>query len=155
MSSSYPMTCLAGGSGGGAYYPQDTNKADQIAQLAATRQAAMLAQFMQELEEDRAEAAEVGDELMSEEANAACLRIARGLFDSLVWHPIPLTVTVSATNSGGASVVLTNKDRSKRLAIKVPRGGGDARTIQIGSDNIAHEGSYEFQRAAEYVKWFL
>jgi hypothetical protein len=161
------MTCLAGG--GGGYYSPDQkrtgeNQADpiaklaveahQIAQLAASRQAAMLAKFQLELEEDRTEATELGDEPMSPEANAICLRVAKDLVDSLVWHDF-LTVSVSATNHGGASLVLTNKSRSKRLAIKVARTGETTRAIQIGPDNVVVEGPYDFERATEYVRWFL
>lgn len=159
MSSNYAMNCLAGG--GGGYYSPDQKPtregqtdpiANQIAQLAASRQAAMLARFQFELEEDRAEAAELGDEPVSAEANAICLRVAKGLFDSLVWNE-SLTVSVSATNHGGASLVLTNKDRSKRLAIKVAQSGEDVKVIQIGPDNVAVEAPYDFQRSADYVKW--
>lgn len=164
MSNNYAMTCLSGGGSFRYDCPPghdtrscdspDEKQAHQVAAQAASRRTAMVARIQRQLDEDRAEAAEFGEEQISAVATGICIQIATAIIDSLVWHD-SLMVSASSTRKGGASLVLTNKDLSKRLSIKIPREGGDPRVIRIGSDNTAVEAQYESKQTSEYVKWFL
>lgn len=164
MSSNYAMTCLAGGGSFSYDCPPghdsrscdspDGKQANQVAAMAASRRTAMVARIQHQLDEDRAEAAEFGEEQISALATGICIQIATAIIDSLVWQD-SLMVSASSTWKGGASLVLTNKTLSKRLSIKIPPEGSNPRVIRIGSDNVVVEAPYESKQASDYVKWFL
>ena len=91
---------------------------------------------------------------MSPAASEACERLAETLIKALVWHE-SITLSAAATQEGGASLILTDKDLSKRFTIVIDQQGAPGRVIRIGKDNAAVSEPFNPSGTNEYLKWLF
>jgi hypothetical protein len=162
------MTCLAGGSfsyggirecGLKGQPPEDRARADaeqaqKVAEMAASARTFLQERIRRQIEEEKAEAIEFGDEQITAAASAACERVAEALIKSLVWHD-SVTISAASMHGGGASLILTDKSLSKRSTIVIGREGTPGSIIRTGSDNATTSERFDQSRANDYLKWFL
>jgi hypothetical protein len=161
------MSCLAGGSfsyGGGTtdttQSHADTGQsqdAQTVADMAAKRRAILAATVDQHLADADAEAEEYGDEPISEQAKESSRRISheilRHMFDTLVWH-VGVKISVTATHEGGTSIVLVDRDLTRRLTIRIEPNGQDISVIRIGADSVVSTSPFDSSKIREYLKLF-
>jgi hypothetical protein len=162
------MTCLAAGgafsyagSGDSGVKRQpvddrvraDAEQAQKVAESAASARVFLQERIRRQIAEEQAEAIEFGDEQMTAAATAACELVAEGLIKSLVWHA-SVTISAASMHGGGASLILTDKNLSRRSTIVIDREGAAGAIIRTGTDNVTTSEKFDPLRASDYLKWF-
>jgi hypothetical protein len=161
------MSCLASGGfsyGGGTTDTAQSHadsgqnqEAQTVADMAAKRRAILSATVDQHLADADAEAEEYGDEPVTRQAKEMARQISdeilRHMFDSLVWHS-GARISLTATHEGGVSIVLVDRDLTKRLTIRIEPNGRDVSVVRVGPDGVATS-PFQSSEIREYLKLFL